>query len=202
MRQYNGFESKKMAGGYEPLPAGGYVVKLIDAKVEQNSNGSESLVIAYDVAEGEYTGHYRDAFNSDTRADRKWRGTYRLFIPTGDGSEKDGWSVNSFNNLIACLEESNPGYHWDWNEKGLKGKLLGLVYRNKEWEYEGKTGWTTEAASVYAAQDIRDGKFKAAKDKPLRNKPAQNGGFSGFGGGAVSAADFAELDGDDDDLPF
>ena len=51
-----------------------------------------------------------------------------------------------------------------------------------------RTGWTTEAAGSESIDNIREGKFKMLKDKPLPEKP-------------VSAPVFTEEE-DDGDLPF
>ena len=72
---------------------------------------------------------------------------------------------------------------------GSKGKKVGIVYRNKEWEYNGKTGWTTEAAGSDSVENIRAGKFYKFKDKFLPQKP-------------VEAPTFEELDDSESDLPF
>ena len=106
-----------------------------------------------------------------------------------DGSEKDAWKKRSMNNFAGALEESNDGYAWDWNEAKLKGKLFGVLFRNKEWEMNGRTGWTTEACATTSAKAIRDGKFNVPKDKPLNNSQAP----------AAPAYNEAE---DTGDLPF
>ena len=57
--------------------------------------------------------------------------------------------------------------------------MFGVLFRNKEWEMNGRTGWTTEACSAIDAQSVRDGKLKMPKDKPLKKsgstKPVMNG---------------------------
>ena len=50
MKAFNGLEIKKNVGASDPLPAGGYVAKILNAKVEEYSWG-EVLVISFDVAE-------------------------------------------------------------------------------------------------------------------------------------------------------
>ena len=50
MKAFNGLEIKKSVSASEPLPAGGYVAKILNAKVEEYSWG-EVLVISFDVAE-------------------------------------------------------------------------------------------------------------------------------------------------------
>ena len=118
---------------------------------------------------------------------KKWRGTYRLKVPKDDGSDFDAAKKRWFNNFIWAVENSNPGYTWAWDEKTLKGKKVGLLYRNKEWEMGDRHGWTTEAAGSDSIDNIRNGKFKMLKDKPLPVKE--------------SAPVFTE-DVDDGELPF
>ena len=186
MKQFSGFKAEKVGGTREILPAGGYVCGILSAKEE---NGQ--LVMAIDVAEGDYAGFFRADYDANTNEDKKWRGTYRIWIPKDDGSEMDNWTKRSFGNFIWAIQESNPGYTWDWDEKKLKGKKLGVLYRNKEWEMNGRTGWTTEAAGAVSVDDCRAGKFRLPKDKPLKNRPEEQ-----------AAPTFTEEAAGEDDLPF
>lgn len=189
MKAFNGFEAKKVGGGREVLPAGGYVCEILNAKVEEYQGGRfSSLVLAIEVAEGDYKGFWRKDFDGNDREDKKWRGRFAVSIPKDDGSESDNWTKRSFGNFVWAVQESNPGYNWDWDEKKLKGKKIGVIYRNREWEYNGKTGWTTEAAGAISVEDCRSGNYRKIKDKPLKNRPAAET--------AVSPAE------DESDLPF
>lgn len=174
MKAFNGFEAKKQGGSREILPVGGYVCEIKSAKEEvyNSSNGEfRFLVLAIDVAEGEYAGFWKKDYDGNTADDKKWRGTFRISVPKDDGTEQDGWTKRTFGNFIWAVQESNPGYVWNWDEKTLKGKKLGVLYRNKEWEMNGNTGWTTEAGGAISVDDCRAGKFKMLKDKPLKNRP-------------------------------
>ena len=195
MKAWNDFKAEKASNGREILPAGGYVCDIKTAKVEEYHTGKgdfSALVLAIEVAEGQYAGFWKKDYDGNTNDDKKWRGTYRISIPKDDGSEMDGWTKRTFGNFIWCIQESNPGYTWNWDEKTLKGKKIGVLYRNKEWEYNDKTGWTTEAAGSATVEDIRSGNFKPLKDKPLKNK-----------GTAATAPVFTEETVDSEDsLPF
>lgn len=173
MKQFSGFEAKKSTSR-EPLPAGGYVAKILNAKEVPYDWGSV-LLISFDILEGQYKDFFAKDYKEQDREDKKWRGTLRLTIPKDDGSEKDGWSKRIFGNSIWAIEASNPGYHWDWNEAMLKGKIVGVLFRNREWEMNGNTGWTTECCSLTSVDDIRLGKFRQPKDKPLKNNNTSGG---------------------------
>ena len=197
MKRYSGAAAQKIVSK-EPLPIGGYEVKIINVKEETFAWGSR-LKIAFDIASGEYEGFYQKDFDSRQGEDKKWKGIYRIYTPKDDGSEKDAWTKRTFNNFIYCLEDSNPGYHMDWDplEKGdfsqFKGKLLGLLFRNEEWEMnnngEYRTGWSTKPFAVLSTGDIKDRNYKMPKDKPLINKSSPSG--------------FTPIDDEDDgDVPF
>jgi hypothetical protein len=171
MKKYDDVKAERTSSGREMLPAGGYVCQILSACVESGEWG-DTLVITHDVCEGEFSGIFKCDYDNNTREDKKWRGTYRLRLPKDDGTESDGWKKRSLGNFIWAVEQSNPGYAWNWDEKTLKGKKVGLLYRNKEWEYNGRSGWTTEAAGSESIDNIRNGKFKMLKDKPLPEKPA------------------------------
>ena len=67
MKQFKGFERKEQVE-WEQLPKGAYVIKLMNVKEEANKNSSGThLAIAFDIAEGEYQGFYKKAFENDTR---------------------------------------------------------------------------------------------------------------------------------------
>ena len=168
MKAFSGFAPEK-SSSREQLPVGGYIAKILNAE-EVTYDWGSVLLIYFDIAEGDYKDFFKKDYDAQQREDKKWRGTYRLNIPKDDGSEKDGWTKRKFNNAIWCVEDANPGYHWNWDEKSLKGKMTGVLFRNEEWEHNGNTGWSTRCCAFTAVGDIRDGKFKMPKDKPLKNK--------------------------------
>ena len=192
IKQYNGAKAQRRAAR-EILPAGGYVAKILDAQVQSYDFG-DMLVLSFDIAEGPYAGFFKRDYNANPNEDKKWRGTVRLSIPKDDGTERDEWSKNSFNGFIYSIEDSNPGYTWDWNEAMLKGKMIGVLFRNKEWEFRGDRGWTTECCSVDAVSVIREGKFKQPKDKPLK--------ASSSAAAPAAASSYTDLTDDDGTLPF
>ena len=193
MKAWNDFQAKKSGSTREILPAGGYVCEIKTAKVEEynSSKGLYSfLVIALEVIEGEYKGFWKKDFDNNTNEDKKWRGTLRLSIPKDDGSDMDNWTKRTFGNFIWAIQESNSGYAWDWDEKKLKGKKIGVLYRDREWEYNGNTGWTTEACGAISVEECREGKFKLPKPKALKNRPQTE---------QTKVEDVVESE---DDLPF
>ena len=199
MKAFEGFEAKKSAGvNIDALPAGGYVAKILKVEVCEY-NWGDVLVISFDINEGEYKGHFRKRWDADADSSygQKWKGTFRLNIPS-DKSRYPDSDKRAFNNAIWAVEASNKGFKWAWKEEQLKGKLIGVLFRNREWEKDGNTGWTTECCTVTSVEDIRSGSFKVPKDKPL--KQATNAAQSNA---ATKAEAFQQVDTiSDDEVPF
>lgn len=198
MKAFRDYNEVQAATEFNPIPAGGYIAVIVGAKVKEYkaANGStfEKLEVAVDIAEGEFKDYYQREFNMQQTEDKKWKGVIRQFVPSDDGSEKDMRTKQYFKALIEAVEDSNDGYHWDWDERKLKGKKVGLLLRNEEWEFNGKTGWKAQPFKLVSVDKIRDGKFRVPQDKPLNNTSAP-AAFS-----MSSGADFEEIS--DDDLPF
>ena len=192
MQPINNWNNVKAKSTREQLPVGGYVCRIIGAKevTYQSDNGPfKKLEVGFDIIEGNYAGYNNDYKAQEGYDNQKWTGVIRLNSPTDAPGEE--WKATTFKSFTNAIEDSNPGYHWDWNEKLLKGKVVGVLVRNEEWEYEGKTGWKTKPFMFISADNIREDKFKTPKDKPLNNSAAninQNNNF----------ADMPL----DDDLPF
>ena len=190
MNKIEGLEIKRIEPASDPLPAGGYVAIILDAEEKEYSWGSV-LVISFDILEGEFKDFFKQNYKANTREDKKWKGVYRLTVPQESNQWYDS-QKRTFGNAIACIEESNNGYHWNWDEKTLKGKTVGVLFRNFEYDVEGNTGWSTECCSLASVEDIREGNFKMPKDKPLKKKATAMP--------VAPAINFEEID--DEDLPF
>ena len=190
MKAFNGLEIKKSVSANEPLPAGGYVAKILNAKVEEYSWG-EKLVISFDIAEGEYKDFFSKQYKENTREDKKWKGNFRLTVPQESNQYFDS-QKRAFGNAIWAIEESNPSFRWAWDENALKGKMVGVLFRNYEYDIDGKQGWSTECCTFVSVEDVRTGNFKQPKDKPLKRKESYS---------SNQFSEMVEID-STEDLPF
>ena len=186
MRQFSGYAPQKMHVR-EQLPVDAYISIVKDAKVVDYSNGGV-LVLMVDIAEGEQKDFFLRDFRAQDEESRKWRGILRINIPSDDGSDKDAAIKRIFNDAMACIEESNPGYHWNWDESSLKGKKIGHLSRESEWKINGRTGWRTELCYIKSVDDIRNGKYKMPEKRPLKNQ--------------TQSVPAGFIDAGDEDLPF
>lgn len=194
MKPFKGFDRADTFAEREELPKGAYILEIKDASVVANDYG-EKLVISFDIAEGEKAGFYARNYRAQTAEDKKWKGTYRLSIPAQDGSEADRWKVKGFNTSIVAIEESNPGYQWDWDEAKLKGKKVGGLFNRREYEFNGRQGFYTQCKRLTTVEAVETGNYKLPDDETLAGRySAPRTDASGF----LPVEDAVG----DDDLPF
>ena len=135
MKPINNWSEIKEAGGQiENLPAGAYICDIKQCREVGNKNGNGThLEIMFDVCRGDYRGWFERDWNLQNREDKYWRGIIRQNIPD-ETSPKYDVQCGFFKRFTNNIEASNPGYHWDWNEAGLKGKQIGVVFGEVEKE--------------------------------------------------------------------
>ena len=172
MKRIENYENVQASSGDFARPtAGGYICKIIDVEdVPMNAQGKgDYLRIEYDIAGGDFAGSYKEPFD-------KWGGNWNAsFIRSY--KEKALGMLKHFTN---CIEQSNAGYAWDWNEKGLIGKFVGLVLGEEEYKNsagEIKTKLTVN--QVKTVEDIKNGNFKIPAPKKLAVENQTNA-FDGF----------------------
>ena len=133
IKRFNDYEQTKAYGNYEQLPKGGYVLQIKGVEVRTNDRG-EYLFISADIYEGDYMQYFTREYKNQQSEDKKWHCNYLLNIPKDDGSEQDGWTKRKFKTFTEALEDSNAGYHFDWDEQKFKGKLIGGLFNEREYE--------------------------------------------------------------------
>lgn len=162
MKAFDGFKSEASGKAYEQLPAGPYVASVKAVKIEGHEP-DQTLILRLDISEGEYEGYYTKRYIHDTKNEKakypaKYKGDFRIRIPNPENKkamypESD---LKRFNDAIYRLEQSNPGYHWDWDENGLKGLTVGVSVRQGTYNGSGYT----KIARLEIADDVRKGLVK------------------------------------------
>ena len=166
IRKPNNWNEVQEFSDRQKLPIGAYVCKVKQVRIQDNSFGSQ-LCMLFDISEGEYAGFFQKDYNGNTAQDKKWRGVLRVWVPNDDGSDKDEMTKRSFKGMVTAFEKSNPGYAWDWNENSLVNKQVGILFRNEEWNYNGKQGWAVRPFRAISVDTVRDESYTLPKDKPL-----------------------------------
>ena len=199
IKRFDDYEQIKPYGDYESLPKGGYILKILNAeRCENKSKNGYHIKLSCDIAEGEYQGHYMNMYLANKKEDKKWLCNKWINEPKDDGSEKDGWTKQKFKTFTNALEDSNPGYHFDWDERKFKGKLIGGLFNEREYETDkGEIKRATNLAQLCSVEKIRSGNYKIPDDKLLGGRPPQTSAPM------TDADEFINIpDGIDDELPF
>ena len=92
-------------------------------------------------------------------------------------------------------EEENCYEHrlWLWDGAALKGAKIGMIFQDRQWEYNGKTGFTAQPYTLISLEALRSGEFKIPEPKYL-SSAAQSA--------STSPAAYQDAFSADDDLPF
>lgn len=175
------------------LAPGGYVLAVQAVKIEDTQWGPR-LAFKFEIAEGEQKGFFGKLYAATPKdwEDVKWKGTYRLKIPqnTGD-AEKYAKSLGFFKSQLEAFEQSNPGLkinaEGDWDEQMLARRYVGAIFNEKEYDWNGKTGFFTQCKRFVSVNDIRTGNFTVPKPDLLN----RSGG--GFNGGASNSSGFSNF---------
>lgn len=192
MKRGSYFDRNNINRDNRRLPKGAYICKIVSAKEDENQYGSR-LLIAFDISEGEYAGYYQEKYNASSDENKKWSGVVRVNIPAEDGSEADQWRIRAFNSAIVAIETSNPGYLWDWNEKALKGKTVGVVFNEKEFRAsDGRVVTFTQPKRLESIEKVNDGSYYVPKDEPLQESVDST----------ADNNDWMSVPDDSDELPF
>ena len=171
IKKFGNYENVKAYGNYEQLPKGAYILEILNAEVGENKFG-QYVKISCDVAEGEHKGYFRNDYKAQQGEDKKWHCNYLLNVPNEDGTDRDEWTARRFKTVIAAIEDSNPGYHFDWDESKFVGKLIGGLFNIREYQKNnGEIGEATNLAQLVTVEAIKTGKYKMPKDRKLAATP-------------------------------
>ena len=128
MKRFNDYETTRSFSNAPKLPVGAYPIKIQKVRYEEGTNGtSDRIVVKFDISDGEFKDFYKQNYESQTGEDKKWKGTFQIYCPLDDGSEKDGWTKSRFKTIMEDIEASNNGYAWNWDENSLEGRQVTYV---------------------------------------------------------------------------
>ena len=177
---YKGFEAKKSGGFLELPPKGAYVAEIQAVRFVEGTDGYRDRIECFmEIVEGEYKDRFHEVFEDQKEwfgDSAKYKGIFRLVCPTEDDED---WRRRVFEGNLWCVQQSNPGYSWDWKEDKLKGKKVGISLRNRFYTYGGKDRETVEIAQFETVDDVRNGKCKPVKDRDQREKHGDDDGTDG-----------------------
>ena len=194
IKRFNDYSTTKAYTEATTLPKGAYVAVIKSAEVQENDRG-QYIRFFIDIAEGDYANFFTNDWNNQTGEDKKWRGNMLLSVPNDDGSERDGWTKRRFKTAIVAIEDSNPGYQFDWDEQKFRNKRVGILVNERQYKgNDGSIRTTYNLAAFTSVEAVKTGKYTLPKDRllePVRTATAAPDEF-------IKVPDGHETDG----LPF
>lgn len=197
-------EVKATDNDYRPVMPGGYICTILSAKVQKSKAGNDMLVLALDIADGEYKDYYKERFDKDTREDKKWGCVLRMVIddPTKDEDTRKKMQ-SRLKGAIKSIEDSNEGFTFDWDEEKLKGKTVGGEFAIEE--YIGNDGSTKTSTKINRLRSVETIK----KGIPMPRVKLIDGTYMDYdiymeqtGAKSDDKGQYITVDPEKDDLPF
>ena len=162
---------------FKALPVGAYECIIRKAEVYKNPNsGKESFKVEVDIANGEYKGYFQKRFDNNTNSAKTWDNNSTRYLAF------QGDNIAYFKGFITCVENSNPGYTWDWDETKLTGKRVCGVYQYEEYEKQDGS----------RAVKVRLSKFRSL-DKMKESNENLNDSVRLLNGSYMSIDDYNEI---------
>ena len=164
MKRINNWENIQESTTFKRLKPSGYVCKIL--KVEDYPD-KEYLKIYFDINRGEDKGYFKSQFEKDTRKQRKWPNA-GTFIR----SYKDS-AASMFKGFINAIEKSNKGYQWNFDEKTLVNKVVGLIIADEQYQNQkGQVRVRNYVAAVRSVETIEKGEYEIPALKELTTTKA------------------------------
>ena len=164
MKRINNWENIQESTSFKRLTPNGYICKIL--KVEDNPE-KEYLKIYFDIVKGDDKGYFKKQYDGDTRKERKWPNA-GTFIR----SYKDS-AASMFKGFTNAVEKSNKGYQWDFDEKTLVNKIIGLIIADEQYQNQkGQVRVRNYVAAVRSVETIEKGEYEIPALKELTTTKA------------------------------
>lgn len=196
IRKPNDWESTQPLYGTAPMQVspGGHVCVIQDAVLTKSRNtGRDMLELSLEIREGgRFDGIYAKQYDTKLRSARAGQRVVwpcRYFQMLNDYQQPE-LTHPRFRGLIKAVEESNTGFVWNWDERALKGRRIGFIFREEE--YLGQNDGAVHVSVRPFACIPADRAAEADVPRRLELQPAQK----------MAAEGFSEVNDDNDELPF
>lgn len=144
------------------IPPGGYICKILNV---QDVPSKEYLVVKLDIAQGPYTGHYKELEERFGFWGLNW---YMSYKQTALGLFKAG---------ISALRASNSNFQWnddtENDERNMIGCMVGAILGEEEYiSNDGMLKCNVKFKNAVSTQAIVDGQFRVPEKKKLESHNA------------------------------
>lgn len=188
------YDSVQLGGGSKPLPAGGYICRIIKARLTNSRDGLPMVEALFDICDGEYTNYFSDKhranMQNNPQAEYPKNGRAKVIAIDENGNTK-----KTFKGFCTSIEKSN-GITLPREDNAflnaLTGKLIGVIFGREEFQgSDGDMHWVTKPRWYRTVEDIQNGNYDVPDDTF-----AQRGSSSGSG------FDSSSFNSVVDDIPF
>lgn len=184
-------EIKASSGEFERPGNGGYILEIVnvtDVPFNKDTGKGDYLRIDYDIAHGDFKGYY-------TKQNERFGGGKWFANVIKSYKEK---ALGMFKHFTNCIEESNPGFKWNWQEDKLIGCRFGATLQEEEYlNNDGEVRTKMVIKDIKTVKQIMDGDFKVPTTKKLERSNAMPAGYA-----TPNYPDFAAINDEDAQLPF
>lgn len=164
MKRIENWDSIVESTSFKRLTPNGYICKIL--KVEDHPE-KEYLKIYFDIFKGDDKGYFKKQYDGDTRKEKKWPNA-GTFIR----SYKDS-AASMFKGFTNAVEKSNKGYKWDFDEKTLVNKIVGLIIADEQYQNQkGQVRVRNYVAAVRSVETIEKGEYEIPALKELTTTKA------------------------------
>ena len=187
MRAFADYETTREYTDFQRLPAGVYEITIIRAE-----DDGKALCLLFDISDGEFKDYYRNKFAEDRKsyADAKYKGVFRLWYP--NGGQYDDNAKRRMKTALKTIKEDNRlnvDFTREWDGAALKGSRTGMIFREQEYDYNGKHGFTVQPFMIISLEKLHSGNYTLPEAKRLSSSAS------------ASTNGFVDVSGEDD-LPF
>lgn len=128
IENWDNVEAKGMED-FKALPIGAYECVIKEANIHKNKETQkESFKVSIDIASGKFKDYFQKRYDNSSFHPKKWDNNAVKYLAF------KGDNVSYFKGFITCVENSNPGYKWDWDESKLTGKKICGVFQYEEYQ--------------------------------------------------------------------
>lgn len=156
MQEIKDFDKVEEKKNFEPLKAGPYVCKIIQAV---DVPDKEYIRVEFDIIHGDSKGYFQAIYDASKAneggKEPKWRGMLIRSYKTS--------ALPFFKAFITAVEKSNQGYKWNWDEKTLKDKIVAVNFREEEYvNMQGERACIVKPFEFRSIEAFKAGKVEVA----------------------------------------
>lgn len=169
------YDKVQVGGGGKSLPPGGYVCRILKAKLTQTKSTNLPMVEAIvDIIDGEYEQYFSKRYEDNKAKHGKDAKFPNNAIVRVVAIDADGNTKKQFKSFCTCIEESNqmevPKDNDDAFIKAIQGKEIGVLFGREEFVgNDGNSHFSTKPRWFRSTESILNGDFETPADQLLDN---------------------------------